>query len=82
MKLSERLTKLIGHRISVTMPVEGRDEYAIRGILQEVGNDYVMITGWDSIGGISIPGGRIIPILLGISIIHSNDCTRCENILP
>ena len=46
-----------------------------------IGDDYVMITDWDRIGGFPIPGERIIPILLGISVIHSNDCRRCEKIL-
>ena len=81
-KLSKRLDNLMGHRVSVTMPAEGRYEYAIRGILQEVGDDYVMVTDWDRIGAFPIPGERIIPILLGISIIQSNDCLRCEKILP
>lgn len=82
MNLSNRLRGLIGHRVSIAMPAEGRDEYAIRGILQEVGDDYVMVTDWDNIAGFPFDEERIIPILLGISIIHGNDCKRCENILP
>lgn len=81
MKLSERLTQLLGHKVSITVPAEVRDEYAITGILREVGGDYVMITDWDRIGGFPILGERIIPILLGMSVIHSNDCRRCEKIL-
>lgn len=51
MNLHDRLEKLIGHRVSITMPTEGRDEYTIRGILQEVGDVYVMVTDWDNIAG-------------------------------
>ena len=82
MTLAERLAELLGHEVSITMPAEVRDEYEIKGILREVGDDYMMITDWDRIGEFPIPRERIIPILLGISIIHSNDCRRCEKILP
>ena len=79
MNLSSRLEKLIGHRVSITMPAEGRDEYSIRGILQEVGDDYIMITDWDNIAGFSIPGQCYIKTDKTIPIVHTADCRQCHN---
>ena len=73
MKLSERLTKLLGHKVLITMLIEVRAEYAINGILQEVGNDYIMITNWDNIAGFPIPGQCYIKIDKTNLIIHTDD---------
>ena len=78
MKLSERLTQLLGHKVSITMPAEVRDEYAMKGILQEVGDDYVMITNWDNIAGFPIPGQCYIKVDKTIPIIHTADCRQCR----
>lgn len=70
MKLSEKLTELIDHEVIITMPEEVRHEYAIQGILREVGSDYVMVSGWDDIAGFPLPGQCYIKLDRTISIVH------------
>lgn len=77
MRLSERLTKLLGHTVSITIPADVRDESAVSGILREVGHDYVMITDWDNIGGFPVPGQCCIKIDKASTIIHTTDCRQC-----
>lgn len=78
MRLSERLTQLLDHKVSITIPAGVRDEYAVKGILREVGDDYVMITSWDNVAGFPVPGQCYIKIDKTISIIHAADCRQCR----
>ena len=77
MNLSERLNKLVGHSVSIDISVEGEEAYSIKGILEEVGKDYVTIIVWDSIGGFPIGGQCFIKIDRAVPIIHTGDCRRC-----
>ncbi len=76
MNLSGRLEQLEGHRVAVDIH-GGEDGYRLTGTLREVGEDYIMITGWDSIARFSIPGQYFIKVDTGISIIHTADCKQC-----
>ena len=78
MKLSERLTELVDHRVMVMMPEVVRDECTIKGTLKEAGEDYLMITKWDDIAGFTLPGQCYIKIDATTPIIHADDCKECQ----
>ena len=78
MKLSEGPTELIDHKVIVMMPEEIRDECTIKGILREVGSDYVMVSSWDDIAEFPLPGQCYIKIDTPTPIVHAADCRQCR----
>ena len=59
------------------IPREDDEWGRLKGTLQEVGENYVMITEWDSIGGFPIPGQCFVKINNSVPIFHTADCGQC-----
>ena len=72
MMLTERLKELIGHKVSVAMHTDDRDESTIRGGLREIGDDYIVISDWLQIAGTSTGGKCFIPISKITAIIQND----------
>ena len=60
------------------MPGEEYEWGRLKGTLQEVGEDYVMVTEWDNIGGFPIPGQCFIKIDKALPVFHTADCSQCR----
>ena len=78
MNLCERLKQLVGHSVAVDITGEEDDCGRLKGILREVGEDYIMIMEWDSIGGSTIPGECFVNIDEAGPIFHTADCRQCS----
>lgn len=79
LKLHERLDKLVGHEVLVSTRIPDDEKDVPGGILEEVGEDYLLIrTEDEEKGGFAITGAQwFVNLSMVIHVIHQADCKKC-----
>jgi hypothetical protein len=78
MELKERLNKLIGHDVLFSTYAIEDSHITDKGILEEVGADYLVIQPWYTSIGFST-GNRqwFIYLREAVPILHLHNCRKC-----
>lgn len=79
MKFYERLNELIGHEVIVSTRIADEEGDVPGGILEEVGEDYLLVrTEDEGKGGFAITGAQwFLNLAMVIHVIHQADCKQC-----
>lgn len=79
MNLHDRLTTLVGHEIFVTTSVGSDDADVPGGVLEEIGDDYVLVkTEDEENGGFATSGAQwFVSLTEIIHVVHIADCKKC-----
>ena len=85
MQLHERLNELVGHEVSINSTIGAEEQSTNEGILEEVGEDYIVIKPFDSpdwpldsTEEYSGMGGHwFVKLNDALPIVHVRGCNKC-----